>query len=85
MTQEKPAPKNINQLNQATNKNEKTSQIKKNSVWSPNCFTLFVVSKTTRKHGQNWVHYYLKNNPKQKYHCYEQAFLQRFTELTNIY
>lgn len=59
------------------------SIIQKDTIWSPNYFTLFVVSKTTRKHGKNWIHYYLKNNPKQKYYCYEEAFLYRFNQLTN--
>lgn len=41
----------------------------------------FVVSKIVEEGNTTWVHYYNDNNHDQKYCCYLEAFLGRFTGL----
>lgn len=55
------------------------STVKISTIWSSsNSFLQFKVSKVAKKGGKIWVYYFLINNPKQKYSCFEEAFLQRF-------
>ncbi len=62
------------------------STVKANTIWSSgNSFLQFKVSKVMKKSGKIWVYYFLTNNPKQKYSCFEEAFLQRFYPQTNLY
>lgn len=73
----------IKSSSQKTNYSE--SIVKKNSVWEGNNFIQFQVSKIIKKKGKTWVYYHVKDNPKQTYFCYEEAFLQRFHLLINLY
>lgn len=61
------------------------SSVKKGTIWSGNNFIQFQVSKIIQKSGKIWIHYHIRDNPKQKYSCYEEAFLDRFYPLTNLY
>jgi hypothetical protein len=51
------------------------------SQWWAGGGTRFVVSKIVEEGKNTWVHYYNDNNHDQKYSCYLEAFLGRFTEL----
>lgn len=61
------------------------STVQKDTIWSGNNFIQFKVYKITKKAKHIWIHYHVRDNPKQKYSCYEEAFLQRFYSLTNLY
>jgi len=61
------------------------SSVRKDTVWAGNNFIQFQVNKITKKAGKVWIHYHVRDNPKQKYSCYEEAFLHRFYPLTNLY
>lgn len=61
------------------------SNIKKDTIWEGTSFSQFKVSKVVKTSGKIWVHYYVIDNPSKKYSCYEEAFKQRFNELTNLY
>lgn len=51
------------------------------SQWWAGGETRFVVSKIVEEGENTWVHYYNDYNHDQKYSCYLEAFLGRFTEL----
>lgn len=57
--------------------------VKQDSIWEGSNFSQFKVSKVEKKSDKIWIHYYLLTNTKQKYSCYEEAFISRFHELTN--
>lgn len=61
------------------------SSVKKDTIWAGTNFIQFKVNKITKKSGKIWIHYHNRDNPKQKYSCYEEAFLHRFYPLTNLY
>lgn len=51
------------------------------SRWWAGGETRFVVSKIVEEGENTWVHYYNDTNHNQKYSCYLEAFLKRFTGL----
>lgn len=56
--------------------------IKLDSIWRSSDSTEFVVISVTEcQDGHTWVHY--RNAQGQEFSCYEESFLQRFTENVN--
>lgn len=52
--------------------------VKEGSTWRGSDFQIFTVIHRVVIEGKTWIHY--RNNKGQEFSCYEEAFVQRFTE-----
>jgi hypothetical protein len=55
--------------------------IKENTVWLGHDHSEFLVLHLIELDGHRWVHY--RDNQGKEYSCYEEAFVQRFSEHVN--
>lgn len=63
-------------------------KINKNSIWRTTDGKYFTVVDIKKEKNKTWIHYAefsIKNGTsKKQYFCYEDAFLERFVEFTNV-
>lgn len=62
-----------------------TPTVEPGSIWIATDRTKFVViSRITAQDGKIWVHYREEGSqPPKEYSCYEESFVQRFSEYNN--